>query len=316
MLIHRGKIVPIKYSIVVPTCNRSEYLEICSKAIREQIQEEKSVEVVVVDDGSDKVFAYQNSLICKTFGFTYMYQENSGMAVARNTGISKSKGEWIIFLDDDVLIADNWFGAMKKVLSSQAQTVVGVEGKVEGSGNGVWDREVQNLKGGAFLTCHLAVRGDVLNEISGFDPEFERLGPYCEDHELAARLLKKGEIIFASSLKVTHLPRKIKLVNYLITAPKRIRGLLKADLYFYRKHPDQYRHFRHAHTFLGTLLSVLFKNVCKSLKRRKIGRIVSNPLQSIVLVTAASIEQLYSWFLLIELLKLNRSLLIDKREQV
>ncbi len=306
----------IQYSIVIPTCNRSEYLEICCKAIREQIQAEKSVEVIVVDDGSEEITAHHNSQICKRFGFTYLYQENKGMAVARNSGVSESKGDWIIFLDDDVLIADNWFGVMRTVLSSQAKTVVGVEGMVEGSGNGVWDREVQNLKGGAFLTCHLAVRGDVLNEISGFDPEFERLGPYCEDHELAARLLKKGEIIFASSLKVTHLPRKVELLKYLITAPKRIRGLLKADLYFYRKHPDQYRHFRHAHTFLGTLLSVLFKNVFKSLRRRNIGRIISNPLQSIVLVIAASIEQLYSWFLLFELLKFNRNLLMNQREQV
>ena len=66
----------------------------------------------------------------------------------------QKQGEWIIFLDDDVLpeitglkITDSlsrlsewwWCREWWKVC------------------DGLWDREVQNLDGGAFLTCHLAV---------------------------------------------------------------------------------------------------------------------------------------------------------------
>lgn len=306
----------IKYSIIIPTYNRPDYLELCCKAISDQMWKENDVEVIVVDDGSEERCACRNREITGKHGFTYIYQQNRGMASARNTGIDRCNGEWIIFLDDDVLIADNWFDRITDSLSGLSESVVGAEGKVEGSGDGLWDREVQNLQGGAFLTCHLAVRKEILIELSGFDTAFKKNLPYCEDHELAARLLKKGKVVFLSDVKVTHLPRKVKLIRYILQAPKRIRSLLKADLYFYTRHPDQYRFFRHADTFWGTCLSVLFKNVFKTFKRRDLRRITANPLQSIVLLTASLIEQLCAWGVMAELLLIYRKSKTGKKDYV
>ncbi len=292
----------IKYSIVIPTFNRPDFLKLCCKAIWDQIQNKKAVEVIVVDDGSEEKSACRNHDIARINRFTYIYQKNRGVASARNTGMDRSKGEWIIFLDDDVLIGDCWFNRMTASLNSQSESVVGVEGMVVGSGDGVWDREVQNLNGGAFLTCHLAVRRNILIELSGFDTSFEKKMPCCEDHELAARLLEKGEINFSPDIMVTHLPRKVNLVKYVLHAPRRIRYLLKAEFYFYTKHSGHYRLFRYADTFWGTCLSVLFRNVFKTFKRRDFRRITSNPLQSIVLLTASLTEQLYAWVVVVELL--------------
>jgi len=298
--------VKIKYSIIIPTYNRPDYLELCCKAISDQMRKENDVEVIVVDDGSEEKNAYHNQDITRKNGFTYIYQQNGGVASARNTGIDRSKGEWIIFLDDDVLIGDGWLGRITDSLSNLSELMVGAEGKVEGSGDGLWDREVQNLQGGAFLTCHLAVRKEILIELSGFDTALGRYLPCCEDHELTARLLQKGKMVFLSNVKVTHLPRKVKLIRYILHAPKRIRSLLKDDLYFYTRHPDQYRFFRHADTFWGTCLSVLFKNVFKTFKRRDLRRITANPLQSIVLLIASLIEQLCAWVVMAELLLIYR----------
>lgn len=306
----------VKYSIIIPTFNRADYLELCCKSISDQIRKKQGVEVIVVDDGSEEKIACRNQDITRRSGFTYIYQKNRGVASARNTGIDRSKGDWIIFLDDDVLPGDCWYNRMTATLSSQSKSVVGIEGLVEGSGEGLWDREVQNLNGGAFLTCHLAVRRDILIELSGFDTAFEKVLPCCEDHELAARLLKKGKMVFQSDVKVTHLPRKVKLIKYILHAPGRIRCLLKADLYFYTRHPDKYRCFRHAETFWGTCLSVLFRNVYKTFKRRDFRRITSNPLQSIVLLTASLIEQLYAWVVMVELLLIYRKSKPGKRDQV
>lgn len=301
-----GKKVKIRYSIIIPTFNRADYLEMGCKAISDQIRNKQGVEVIVVDDGSEEKIACCNREITRRNGFIYIYQENLGVVFARNTGIGRSKGEWIIFLDDDVLTGDNWFDRITASLSKLSESVVGAEGMVEGSGDGLWDRDVQNLEGGAFLTCHLAVRKETLIELSGFDTAFEKDLPCCEDHELAVRLLKKGKVVFMHDVKVIHLPRKVKLIRYILQAPKRIRSLLKADLYFYTKHPDQYCYFRYAHTFLGTCLSVLFKNVIKTFKRRDLKRITANPLQSIVLLIASSVEQLCAWVVLAELLLIYR----------
>jgi glycosyltransferase involved in cell wall biosynthesis len=311
-----GKKVKIRYSIIIPTLNRADYLEQCSKAISEQIRNKQGVEVIVVDDGSEGRIAHRNQDITRRNGFTYIYQENRGVASARNTGIDKSRGEWIIFLDDDVLPGDCWFDRITDSLFRLSESVVGAEGLVEGSGDGLWDREVQNLNGGAFLSCHLAVRRDILIELSGFDTTFEKMLPCCEDHELAARLLKKGKIVFLSDAKVIHLPRKVNLIKYILQAPKRIRCLLKADLYFYTRHPDQYRLFRHSETFRGTCLSVLFKNVYKTFRRRDFRRITANPLQSIALLIASLIEQLYAWIVVAELLLIYHKSMPGKKDNI
>jgi len=310
------KKVKIIYSIIIPTFNRADYLEKSCKAINEQIRNKQDVEVIVVDDGSEERIASRNREITGINGFTYIYQKNRGVTFARNTGIDRSEGEWIIFLDDDVLIEDNWFSKITDSLSKLSESVVGAEGKVEGSGDGLWDREVQNLDGGAFLTCHLAVRKEILIELSGFDTTFEKDLPCCEDHEMAARLLKKGKVVFMPDVKVTHLPRKVKLFRYILQAPKRIRSLLKADLYFYTKHPDQYRFFRHADTFWGTYISVLFKNVFKTFKRRDFRRITANPLQSITLLIASLIEQICAWVVMAELLLIYCKSKPEKKDYV
>ncbi|HEX2958010.1 MAG TPA: glycosyltransferase family A protein [Chitinispirillaceae bacterium] len=304
----------IQYSIVIPTRNRSQYLTTCCKEIHAQLQGNKITEVIVIDDGSPKKTADQNRSICEKYGCQYTYQSNRGMAVARNTGIAQCTGKWVIFLDDDVLIANGWFVSMMRLLPALPESVAGIEGMVEGTGDGVWDREVQNLEGGAFLTCHLAVRRDTLIKMGGFDTAFEKLGPFCEDHELAARLLKKGEVKFDTTIKVTHLPRNVHLLKYLFKAPSRISGLLKADCYFYCRHPHDYQRFRHAKTFAGTCYSILFKNVFQNLKRRPLSRLAAHPCQSATLIVAALIEQVVAWLLLPVVLKNYWTMMANKKE--
>ena len=256
-------------SIIIPTYNRPRYLGACLESLRAQIGSDDKTEIIVVDDGSQGRIAQKNRLLCDQYlSSYYKHEKNCGMAVTRNTGINQSRGEWVVFLDDDVRVGKGWFDRLGILLHQTPSSVLGIEGRVEGSGGGVWDREVQNLSGGAFLTCHFILRKSILQKISGFDPAFQFLGPFCEDHELAARVLMWGEIIFDGQLSVTHLPRKVNLFNYVRNAPRRAGGLLRAEFYFYRKHPDRYHLFRHADTFWGTLISVLSRNLVNDLRRR------------------------------------------------
>lgn len=60
------------------------------------------VEVCLIDDGSEE-YVKKKCLeyTAKNKNFNYYYQENGGVSKARNTGISKSHGEWITFVDPD-----------------------------------------------------------------------------------------------------------------------------------------------------------------------------------------------------------------------
>lgn len=84
-------------SVIIPTYNRIEYI---SEAIESVLaQTYRNYEIIVVDDGSTlnvrkTLEPYKNKI-------RYLYQDNKGLAAARNTGIKDSRGEYLTFLDDD-----------------------------------------------------------------------------------------------------------------------------------------------------------------------------------------------------------------------
>lgn len=87
-------------SVVIPTYNRIGYV---TKAVESVLNQTfTDYEIIVVDDGS--VDGTKDNLAQYGDRIRYIYQKNSGVSVARNTGISISKGWWIAFLDSD----DEW----------------------------------------------------------------------------------------------------------------------------------------------------------------------------------------------------------------
>ncbi|MBN1577197.1 MAG: glycosyltransferase [Chitinispirillaceae bacterium] len=288
-----------RISIVIPTLNRTLLLERCLTSISREVGDAPDVEVIVVDDGSTTAAVEKNRSICTRHHARLLTPGgNHGMAVARNHGISSARGEWVIFLDDDVAVDPFWYRRLCHTLQLLPPEVVGFEGKINSSGNGVWDREVSNQSGGAYLTSHLGVRKSMLEQCGGFDPAFEFKGPFCEDQELAARLLSWGEVPFVAEISVTHAPRGVKLLSYLLTAPKRSRQLLLAEHYFFHKHPDRYHCFRSHRTFWGTMRSVMFRNIINDLRRRLPETLLLHPLQTVTLVLGSLIGQAASWMLL------------------
>jgi glycosyltransferase involved in cell wall biosynthesis len=286
-------------SIVIPTYNRPHLLAQCLEPLGRQLDGAENTEVLVIDDGSLPAHAAENRRLCASHNAVYFRAEtNQGVAAARNTGISRSKGDWIVLLDDDFRIDEGWYATLYGILASQSETVVGVEGMVVPSGEGLWDNEVQNRTGGLYLTCHIAYRKKTLAAAGGFDSNFKSEAPFCEDHELAVRMLRRGRIIFVPALRGVHLPRRMRLLRYITSSFKRVRCFLAAEHYFFCKQGDWYHRFRHARTFWGTYLSVLLRNVINNLRRRNIADCLRHPLQFGALVAASLIEQAGAWVML------------------
>ena len=75
-------------SVVIPCYNHAHYLD---EAIRSVLaQTHARLEVIVVDDGSND---NTSEVVARYPGVEYVYQENAGLAAARNTGIRRSTGE-------------------------------------------------------------------------------------------------------------------------------------------------------------------------------------------------------------------------------
>lgn len=88
-------------SIIIPSYNSLQYLDASLESALQQSY--KSIEVILVDDGStDGTKDHFDRF--KKMGVHCIYQDNVGPAAARNTGIKASKGEYIQFLDADDLL--------------------------------------------------------------------------------------------------------------------------------------------------------------------------------------------------------------------
>jgi len=88
------------FSIVIPAYNVAGYLERCMDSILAQTFH--NFEVIVVNDGSTD----DTSMICDRYAqldnrVTVIHKMNEGVSAARNTGIEKVRGEFILFFDGD-----------------------------------------------------------------------------------------------------------------------------------------------------------------------------------------------------------------------
>jgi glycosyltransferase involved in cell wall biosynthesis len=277
-------------SIVIPTYNRSLYLKQALTVLKNFLPDMHDYDIHIIDDCSESPQRETNKTICNHCGAYYhLNTSNKGPAFSRNVGISHAKGEWIAFLDDDVYIDDKWFANLRNALLNSNENILGVEGATRALGTGLWDNEVENLNGGMYLSSNIIYRKEVLLRLGGFDEAFT--GPFAEDQELALRIKKWGDITFGKDIVVYHMPRRIKLLEYLSDSFSRMRFLLDAEYHFFMKHRDRYHTCRHAHTFWEGLLQILFKNVISTLKRRKLLKLLFHPVQAFVLILSSLYEQ-------------------------
>jgi glycosyltransferase involved in cell wall biosynthesis len=93
-------------SVIIPTYNRSAFLKEAIESVIAQTY--RPIECVVVDDGSTdntkEVVEEIANTADRNFKLLYIFQENSGSQVARNTGTKASSGEYIQYLDSDDLL--------------------------------------------------------------------------------------------------------------------------------------------------------------------------------------------------------------------
>ena len=101
-----------KISVVIPAYNAESFLGQTIASIATQSFDD--FEIIVVDDGSTDATAE----IARTADprVRVVQQRNQGIAVARNIGISKSRGDWIAFLDHDDLWHPHKLKAQTEVL--------------------------------------------------------------------------------------------------------------------------------------------------------------------------------------------------------
>lgn len=166
---------PISVSIVIPCYNSAQFLrETVNSALA---QTEPHVEVIIVDDGSsDDTSAIIERLIARHSNrqMTCAFQANRGVGAARNRGIAMARGQYILPLDADDLIAATMIESCARVLDSQPETgLVFTDRQDFGDTTGVWVAgrfELERLKYFNQISYCSMFRRHIWEQIGGYRP--------------------------------------------------------------------------------------------------------------------------------------------------
>lgn len=112
-----------KLSIIVPIYNVQNYLEVCIDSILNQTFNE--FEVILVNDGSND----KCSIMCDQYASTdnrikVIHQENKGVSAARNVGIANSNGKYLLFIDPDDYVENQYCEELYKAIDANNRNLI------------------------------------------------------------------------------------------------------------------------------------------------------------------------------------------------
>lgn len=215
-------------SIIIPTCNRNDLLADCLDRINNQRQtlSDSNLEVIVSDDSKDYV---AKKLIEDNYRWVrWVAGPRRGPAANRNNAVQASKGQWLVFTDDDCLPQASWLSSYINAITTDCSVKI-LEGRT------VANREKQrfdeespiNENGSNLWSCNFAIKASLFKSLGGFDESF----PFAamEDVDFHIRAREKAEIKFIESALVIHPWREVKPF-------KKLSMHLKSHRHFARKY--------------------------------------------------------------------------------
>ena len=107
------------FSFIVPVYNRpAEVKDLCESLLQ---QTDKDFELIIVEDGSTVPCKdIVDDAIARGLRASYYDKENEGRSIARNYGIERSHGHWLIFVDSDCVIPPQYISTLAQELNGSS----------------------------------------------------------------------------------------------------------------------------------------------------------------------------------------------------
>jgi GT2 family glycosyltransferase len=254
-------------SIITLNYKKKDLTIACITSLWEQYSSEfqkSTMEVIIVDNDSqdDSVEIIRQEIKGKNFENMHVVanSSNAGFGAGCNLGAAKSKGEFILFLNNDTVVKDGGLLKMAEYVKDHPEVAIlggqlrNFDGSLQPSAGkfytplyaflllaggqrwGLLDRspktiqKVDWVKGGLLM-----IRRDIFEQLHGFD---EKIFMYTEDMELCYRAHLVGkEVYFYPDVRVLHKEHASTSKTFAIV------NIYKNLLYFYKKHrsPSEYR---------------------------------------------------------------------------
>ena len=205
-------------SVVIATYNRGRQIQTLLVGLLEQDLPAKDYEVIIIDDGSSddtaisiKAFA-QHAKEKKDLFVLTLTQENAGQAAARDNGVRHARGQYLVFLDDDMEPLDQSFLRAFLTMHHEREGDQVLLGRIlPPKGNPPraafeywWEGHIEDLYAGFkmgtiqpsgkhFFSANISMPRQLYLEVGGFQKQFR----HAEDHELGVRIQTRSQAVFA-----------------------------------------------------------------------------------------------------------------------
>ena len=113
----------MKYSVIIPAYNAARTLPRCLDSLCGQLRED--VELLLIDDGSTD----GTGAICRAYAEKHpqlrvFSKENGGVSSARNVGLDNARGEYVLFVDADDAVREDYFSTLDEALTDRPELLL------------------------------------------------------------------------------------------------------------------------------------------------------------------------------------------------
>ncbi len=188
----------MNFSIIIPNYNGEIFLTNCLKSLNIATKNcpSSKFEIIIVDNGSKHPPTSTTIYLKKNFGFGY----------AINQGVKKAKYEYLVILNNDIILDKNWFKNIVKaikenpnyacyyglVLNHDGTKIESTGFKFYKSGKAINTTNIKQKTPYKIWGCPASLviyKKEIFNKLNGFD---ERFFAYIEDVDLCYRLNKNN----------------------------------------------------------------------------------------------------------------------------
>ena len=254
----------MQFSIIIPVYNRPQEIDELLESLCHQTF--KDFEVVVVEDGSRE----KCDLVCDRYRdrllVSYHFKPNSGPGPSRNYGAERSQGEYLIILDSDVIVPENYLAIVKEELDRDPCDAFGGPDRAHPSFTPI--QKAINYAMTSFFTTggirggkrkmdkfyprsfNLGIKKSVYEALGGFAPM-----RYGEDIDLSTRIFKNGYSCRLFPEAFVYHKRRVKFSSFF----RQVKHSGEARVVLKNKYPDTFKlvHLLPSAFVVGNLLLVM-----------------------------------------------------------
>lgn len=193
------KLNRLNVSVIIPTCERPHELERALASLNSSVEF-----IFVVDDCSSAIVRGEVAHVCERDSRVQLLKnsERQGASYCRNFGADRAQTEWLLFLDDDDQLCDDYLQAMDALLHAHSEVsawMADVQNSTERRTMPVSlsDAQACNRVGGC---SGLIIRKSEFDAVGGFDAQFASM----QDWDLWLRLIERKALYYSGVVGVVY----------------------------------------------------------------------------------------------------------------